>query len=304
LRVPASLVGGLILVGSALGAAAHAGGVRALSHSPLLLPGAGTAVTTAAYVILVLLAVGCVLVIAVGTSILVRRPRRGSDEFRLVPPVVGGRWSRVGALLAALVLVLSVVALAVAALGHTNLTPRPAAVAPGTTQSPPATVSSPPPSIAHARRSSGGAILAVGIATVAIVAAIAVARPRGGSRAPAKVDLTPTPGQTDLEVAREGLEAAALALNRPGTARKAVIDAYVAMTVALEATVPSLTPRGVLDRLVERGIADTTAADALVRLFEKARFSQHVITDQDRTSAQAALTIVRDSVASGSRHHP
>jgi hypothetical protein len=79
--------------------------------------------------------------------------------------------------------------------------------------------------------------------------------------------------------------------------REAIIACYAAMEREL-ATVPEAvpqdcdTPTEVLARAVEHQALHADSAPRLVELFEEARFSPHVMTEQHRESAVQALRLV------------
>ncbi|MGI8613104.1 MAG: DUF4129 domain-containing protein [Nocardioidaceae bacterium] len=80
-----------------------------------------------------------------------------------------------------------------------------------------------------------------------------------------------------------------------GSPRQVVIDDYVAMAVALAATGPlrrSDTPGRLLSRASDLRLIDRSAGSVLVELFERARFSPHPVSADDRATADASLAAV------------
>ncbi len=85
--------------------------------------------------------------------------------------------------------------------------------------------------------------------------------------------------------------------------REAIIACYAAMERELENSpnvVPreSDTPTEVLARAVEHGALRADSATELVELFEEARFSPHVMTEEHRETAMRALRLVLDELRS------
>jgi hypothetical protein len=83
--------------------------------------------------------------------------------------------------------------------------------------------------------------------------------------------------------------------------REAIIACYRVMEEELEkspGTVPQVsdTPTEVLARAVAQRAARADSAATLVDLFEEARFSPHVMTEQHRTDAVDALQLVREAL--------
>lgn len=109
------------------------------------------------------------------------------------------------------------------------------------------------------------------------------------------------PGPDPLARAAEvGLAEAADLSREP---REAIIACYVAMERELENSpeiVPreSDTPSEVLARAVEHRALRADSATELVELFEEARFSPHVMTEQHRETAVRVLRLVLDELRS------
>jgi hypothetical protein len=309
---PSTLIARIVIVGSALtlaGAAADAGGVNALSHASLRVPGESTGVHAVAFVMFGV----AVAVLAAAALLLVRRPRRGSGERRVVSLPAGTRWDRAVAAAIALVVIAAPIVLLLLALhtrsGHTpqTATPRPASVTPGPARpSPPRPAAQP-----HQSGRTGVDTTTVAILVSAAVAASAAVllRRRGTGRAERggdTGDVGPDDG-SEVRLTEASVDAARQALAEPGSPRQVVIAAYVAMTKTLTAADPAAattpTPRRVLARAADAGVVDVSAANTVVELFEKARFSRHPVTIADRDAAETALDVVRAqlSFAAGSR---
>ncbi len=109
------------------------------------------------------------------------------------------------------------------------------------------------------------------------------------------------PGSDPLARAAEvGLAEAADLSREP---REAIIACYAAMERELENSpdiVPreSDTPSEVLARAVEHGALRADNATELVELFEEARFSPHVMTEDHRATAMRVLTLVLEELRS------
>ena len=109
------------------------------------------------------------------------------------------------------------------------------------------------------------------------------------------------PGPGPLARAAEvGLAEAADLSREP---REAIIACYAAMERELENSpdiVPreSDTPSEVLARAVEHGALRADSATDLVDLFEEARFSRHVMTEEHRATAMRVLRLVLDELRS------
>jgi hypothetical protein len=85
--------------------------------------------------------------------------------------------------------------------------------------------------------------------------------------------------------------------------REAIIACYAAMERELENSpevIPreSDTPSEVLARAVEHGALRADSATELVDLFEEARFSPHVMTEEHRETAVRVLRLVLDELRS------
>lgn len=146
-----------------------------------------------------------------------------------------------------------------------------------------------------------GYVLAATIAMVllSIIASVR-ARPYRVASAPPAVDdagpPSPQAGGPDLARATE-LGLAEIG-DRSRDPREAIIACYAAMEIELEkspTTSPqaSDTPSEVLARAVERRVLRAGNAAELVDLFEEARFSRHVMTEQHRDDALQALRAVQ-----------
>ncbi len=173
---------------------------------------------------------------------------------------------------------------------------------PGGPQRPPDSPSAPEPS------SNNFMLLAGLMATVLLslfVGAVIVGRLRRDSPAlPVSDDglpARPEPGSDPLARAAEvGLAEAGDLSREP---REAIIACYAAMERELENSpnvVPreSDTPSEVLARAVEHRVLGGSSATQLVDLFEEARFSLHVMTEEHRQTAMSALRLVLDELRS------
>jgi hypothetical protein len=104
----------------------------------------------------------------------------------------------------------------------------------------------------------------------------------------------PTVG-TDDALAARSIEAALAELETGDSPRAAVIAAYAAMVGALaDSGTPgaaALTPMRLLARSAD--VLQGDDAPTLTALFERARFSEHPVTEADRADAQARLSAVR-----------
>ncbi len=141
---------------------------------------------------------------------------------------------------------------------------------------------------------------------VFVVAVIIGRRQRRSATAPVSPDneyrpATPTSGPDPLARAAElGLAEAGDLSREP---REAIIACYAAMERALESSpevVPreSDTPTEVLARAVEHHALQADTATELVELFEEARFSPHVMTEEHREVAVRVLRLVLDELRS------
>ena len=107
------------------------------------------------------------------------------------------------------------------------------------------------------------------------------------------------PDAARLAVA-EGTQDALAALAMPSDPRAAVLAAYARMEAALArvglARRPSEAPREYLRHITERlGVARRPTAE-LTALFERARFSTHVVDESMRRAAVAALESIADDL--------
>lgn len=77
----------------------------------------------------------------------------------------------------------------------------------------------------------------------------------------------------------------------------AIIACYAAMesSLAVAGSPPPAadTPAEVLDRASPAGLVRSAAAEALTRLFRRARYSDHALAEEDRAAAASALAGIR-----------
>ncbi|HTT00178.1 MAG TPA: DUF4129 domain-containing protein [Streptosporangiaceae bacterium] len=107
----------------------------------------------------------------------------------------------------------------------------------------------------------------------------------------------PEPQAGGTDPAAGGLAAAmsagTAALRGHGDHRAAIIACYAAMEQSLSGAgsppAAADTPAEVLGRAAASGLVRSAAADALTRLFRKARYSDHVMAADDRATALSAL---------------
>ncbi|UXA18315.1 DUF4129 domain-containing protein [Mycobacterium sp. SMC-4] len=143
------------------------------------------------------------------------------------------------------------------------------------------------------------------VGTVAMVALSIVAGLRAGRVAPAAPppvddvdDVAAPAGSAAPDLARAAERGLAEIDDRRRDPREAIIACYAVMEAELEkspGTSPraSDTPSEVLARAVDRHALRADSAVGLVELFEEARFSRHVMTEQHRAEALAALRAVQ-----------
>lgn len=220
-------------------------------------------------------------------------PRRRGGEPRTIP------WRLLLIAAAALLAWLLVITLLMRWLSPVDVGIAPAEP---TTRPDPVTANPTPPE----PDSSGGSDvfgLLMGTAVVLLllsVLATVTRRRRPPAPAPLPVDDAPanppSPGGPDLARAAElGLAEVG---DRSRDPREAIIACYLAMEQELEkspGTVPqaSDTPSEVLARAVARRAVHAGSATQLVDLFEEARFSPHVMTEEHRAEAVHALQVVQ-----------
>jgi len=233
---------------------------------------------------LAVLAYGVVLVL-----VFRRIRRRGQPEDNPANPLVPW-WARVlGGLLAIAMVTVPAVLLVLAARGHRRTTrsfgsPRP------------------PPTLAqhgaHGAADSSAwwlaGLCAVGVAAIALAALSAWLRSRRSPLA----DFGAERPQDRLFAAAS---AGALALHSDPDPRRAIIACYAAMEQSLSgAGAPPAaadTPAEVLDRAF--GQAPSAPAETLTGLFRVARYSDHVLAEEHRTSALRALDALQADLAPG-----
>ena len=249
------------------------------------LSGGGAAPAIPAWPLLMVVGVGVVATGAIVATALWPPPRRkrGLEREPILPV-------RAGPLTIALTLLvpLAIVALLAAPAGHQRH--RQAPSLPAIPQVRPGTATT----VETQSRggADGAAALAAGVAVGLLGLAVVLAVGRRG-RAPG------LPDQARRAVAAGAHEALA-ALAMPSDPRAAVLVAYARMQSALaEAGLerrPSEAPREYLGRITERlGVARHPTA-RLTALFERARFSTHVVDESMRRDAVAALEQIADDL--------
>jgi hypothetical protein len=232
---------------------------------------------------LAVLAYGVVLVL-----VFRRIRRRGQPEDNPANPLVPW-WARVlGGLLAIAMVTVPAVLLVLAARGHRRSAgalgsprPRPTLAQPG----------------AHAADSSAwwlAGLCAVALAAIALAVLSAWLRSR---RSPLGAFGAERPQDPLFAAASAG----ALALHSDPDPRRAIIACYAAMERSLSgAGAPPAaadTPAEVLDRAFGR--APSAPAETLTGLFRVARYSDHVLAEEHRTSALRALDALQADLAPG-----
>jgi Domain of unknown function (DUF4129) len=276
LRRAASVV--LLLAAAAIGLRSRAGLSLAVS---------GAAKATAGHAFLAVFgaieglgAVACVaLLIFVFSG---RRKRKPEDTPEIRPdPDIPWWWKVLGLLTALAVVAVPVVLLVLEIRGHRR--------APGALLLPGGLPSSHVSGTAGA--TGGGWVwVLVGLAAVWVaVMGLALSSLRRLRR------LEPPAGATDPAVAglAAAMSAGTAALHGHDDPRAAIIACYAAMEQSLsEAGSPPAaadTPAEILDRSAASGLVRSAAADALTRLFRRARYSEHVMVADDRATALSAL---------------
>lgn len=277
----------LLAAAAATGAASRAGGITSISHGPLRLPGStrlGDAALLAA-------AISTAVLLLTLVVLLLRRPRRGKAEERFIERPATSLWAQA----AAVVFVLAVLAVPVATF---ILSGRSASTLFSTHASLPAAHPTPrprslsTPNRPPGHRGSGASSLAVilGIGAFAVAGLVVLnLRPAPETHAKGEEEADDV---SSLATATEyGVAAARRAVAAPGSARRAVIDSYVAMSSALARSLPAnnLTPRRLLDRAVGANLVAEPPARVVVSMFEKARFSSHPVSEDDRRQVERAL---------------
>jgi hypothetical protein len=295
----------LALAAVASGMGARAGGISSLPRTGIRLAGLSVVVDVVALV------AGSVAVIAgIALAVLVaRRPRRSSDEFQIVLPPLGSPWSRAAAALVALGLIALPVALFIGA-RHVDAHNRTEQRLPSAsiTPHPSSTITAANASRHHRGSNPRRAVIIISVAVIVTAAGatgLHMARANAtGQIAAAEVEQTSDePGLAETAVA--SVAAARRSMAEPGSARSAVISAYVAMTRTLAGTGtptdPALTPRRLLARAVRDGLVDVVPVGVIVDRFEAARFSHHPVTDDDRRRVESALDDVHRQLSTAPR---
>lgn len=230
-------------------------------------------------------------VLAYGTALVLvfRRIRsRRQPEDNPANPLIPW-WARIlGALVAVAMVTVPAVLLVLAARGHRRTTS-----APGSPRRPPTLAQHG----AHAAADSSAwwlaGLSAVGVAAIAL-ALFAWLRSRPPSLAAFSADRPPDRLFT-------AASAGVLALHSVPDPRRAIIACYAAMEHSLSgAGAPPAaadTPAEVLGRAF--GSAPSTPAETLTGLFRQARYSDHVLAEEHRTSALQALDALRAELAPG-----
>ena len=140
--------------------------------------------------------------------------------------------------------------------------------------------------------------------TVLLVVAVG-SRWLAGRRAAADAEAGPEDEQrAEVERLVAAVDAADVELRGPADPREAVLAAYAAMARQLSQGLarrgrgprPSDTASELLDHAVGAGLVSGTPAHTLTELFREARFSQHPIGEQARTTARECLAEVRSEL--------
>ncbi len=140
--------------------------------------------------------------------------------------------------------------------------------------------------------------------TVLLVVAVG-SRWLAGRRAAADAEAGPEDEQrAEVERLVAAVDAADVELRGPADPREAVLAAYAAMARQLSQGLarrgrgprPSDTAGELLDHAVGAGLVSGTPAHTLTELFREARFSQHPIGEQARTTARECLAEVRSEL--------
>ena len=220
-------------------------------------------------------------------------PRRRSGERRAVP------WRLLLIAAAALLAWLLLITLLMRWVSPVDIGTAPAD---STSRPDPATANPVPPEADSGGGSSVFGLL-MGAATVLLllsVLATVAGRRRRGAAEPVLTDDAPpaTPSPVGPDLARAAERGLAEVGDRSRDPREAIIACYLAMEQELEkspGTIPqaSDTPSEVLARAVARRAVHAGSATQLVDLFEEARFSPHVMTEEHRAEAVAALQVVQ-----------
>lgn len=242
--------------------------------------------------------VGLLGVALIGASCLVvlvaRRPRRRRDEPDIrLPPWEATRWARFAALLFALALLAAPIA-AFFAIGHlsTGNGNHPATPVPATTHAASPSARSGPSSNPHDAHTY--VVLSVSAAVIVLVlVAWYVDRRRRAVVAEQGSTDGPQPSQDSTDHAAPRLAEVA----EPGSPRAEVIDSFVAMSHLIRDaegdSVATLTPRRMLRRGLAAGVVDRRNGEILTRLFERARYGNETIGENDRRRAVDALARLR-----------
>jgi len=145
----------------------------------------------------------------------------------------------------------------------------------------------------HHAGGSSWPVLVLFIVVVLATGAVTMYRRR---RSAAPVFAGPEPGPAPEPLA-EVLAAGAQALREDPDPRSAIIGCYAAMERSLaEAGSPAKaadTPAEFLARATAGGLVRSSCASTLTRLFRRARYSSHPMTEDDRAAAMEALAQVR-----------
>ena len=234
----------------------------------------------------------CVIayVLLAGTG---RRRSRVMDEVRDGPAAPW--WERVIALFLLLAVIGGVVAVVLLARGENSATPPDLSLLPA---SPPAAGGSLPIAeysvslVVHWWILAGLAIL--GLAALSLVILV---RRRNRARAPVE---RASPEREDLRVA---VDASLKELREAADPRQAVIHAYASMERVLSehglARRPSEAPLEYLARWAAVVRVGRSAAEALTTLYERARFSLHLVDEEMKQEATTALTVLRRELEEG-----
>ena len=124
-------------------------------------------------------------------------------------------------------------------------------------------------------------------------------------RTAVEVEADPADEQrAEVELLVAAVDAADVELRGPADPREAVLAAYAAMARQLSRGLarrgrgarPSDTAGELLDHAVDAGLVSGAPAHTLTELFREARFSEHPIGEQARTTARSCLAEVRSEL--------
>jgi hypothetical protein len=212
-----------------------------------------------------------------------RGRRRGRPEDNPPNPLVPWWVRLLGGLVAITLVTVPVVLLVLAARGHRRSTP-----GFGSPRRPPALAQHGAQVAADSSAWWLAGLAAVGVAAIALALSAWLRQRRQPALAAGGAD--PAPDRLSAAAS-----AGAVALHSHADPRTAIIACYAAMERSLSGAgsppAAADTPAEVLDRAF--GLAHSAAAETLTGLFRQARYSDHVLAEEDRTAALQALDALR-----------